>query len=140
MMRSYFITFLTLLTVLCYGQNDSTKKITYGAYGELHYNYDFSNPGNHEIPNFLYNHKRYIELNANLLLLKANYSDKKNRANIGFMAGNYSQYNLSAELTWAQFIYEVNIGLKSSNKTNIWIDAGILPSHIGFESAISADC
>jgi hypothetical protein len=56
------------------------------------------------------------------------------------MAGNYSQYNLSAEPTWAQFIYEANIGLKSSNKTNIWIDAGILPSHIGFESAISADC
>ena len=68
MIRSYFITFLTLLTVLCYGQNDSTKKITYCAYGEIHYNYDFSNPVNHEIPNFLYNHKWHNELNANLLL------------------------------------------------------------------------
>ncbi|MFN8337973.1 MAG: outer membrane beta-barrel protein [Saprospiraceae bacterium] len=53
------------------------------------------------------------------------------------MAERYSQYNLSAELTWAQFIYEVNIGLKSSSKTNIWIDAGMCPSHIGFESAIA---
>ncbi len=27
-----------------------------------------------------------------------------------------------------------------SKKHNLWLDAGILPSHIGFESAMSADC
>ena len=56
------------------------------------------------------------------------------------MAGNYAQYNLSSEPTWAQFVNEANIGIKISNKKNIWLDAGIMPSHIGFESAISSDC
>jgi Putative beta-barrel porin-2, OmpL-like. bbp2 len=56
------------------------------------------------------------------------------------MAGNYAQYNLSSEPAWAQFVYEANIGVKLSKKHNLWLDAGILPSHIGFESAMSADC
>lgn len=123
-----------------FAQTDTLKKLTFSAYGELYYSYDFSNPTNHEKSNFLYNHKRHNELSANLLLVKASYLDKKYRANIGLMAGNYAQYNLSSEPTWAQFIYEANIGLKLSNKKNIWLDAGILPSHIGFESALSADC
>jgi hypothetical protein len=30
--------------------------------------------------------------------------------------------------------------MKLSKKQNLWLDAGIMPSHIGFESAVSADC
>ena len=132
---------LILLTAKnVFAQTDILKKITFSGYGELYYSYDFSNPSNHEKPNFLYNHKRHNELNANLLLVKANYLDDRYRVNVGFMAGNYAQYNLSAEPTWAQFIYEANIGVKLSDKKNIWLDAGIFSSHIGFESAISADC
>ena len=135
---------LTVLTILIvhniFAQTDTLKKITFSVYGELYYSYDFSNPANHEKPNFLYNHKRHNELNANLLLLRVNYLDTKYRANIGLMAGNYPQYNLSAEPNWAQFVYEANVGVKLSNKSNIWLDAGIFTSHIGFESAISYDC
>jgi hypothetical protein len=121
-------------------QNDSLKKWTFSGYGEIYYSYDFANPQNHEKPNFVYNHKRHNEINANLLLVKANFSDKAYRANLGLMAGNYAQYNLSAEPTWVQFIYEANLGIKLSKKHGLWLDAGILPSHIGFESAVSADC
>ncbi len=139
-MKFRFLLFIILSTLKAHAQNDSLKKITFSAYGEMYYSYDFSNPQNHEKSNFLYNHKRHNELNANLILLKANYSDKNYRANLGLMAGNYAQYNLSAEPTWAQFIYEANVGFKLSQVQNIWLDAGIMPSHIGFESAISADC
>jgi len=132
--------FLLLIALNTFSQNDTLKKLNFSAYSELYYSYDFSNPQNHEKSNFLYNHKRHNELNANLILLKANYLDKSYRANLGLMAGNYAQYNLSSEPTWAQFIYEANIGVKLSQKQNIWLDAGIMPSHIGFESAISADC
>jgi hypothetical protein len=121
-------------------QTDSTKKLNISAYGELYYSFDFSKPQNHEKAGFLYNHKRHNELNANLLLVKANYTDKNYRANLGVMAGNYAEYNLSTEPNWAQFIYEANVGVKLSKKQNVWLDAGIMPSHIGFESAISADC
>lgn len=132
--------FLLLIALNTFSQNDTLKKLNFSAYTELYYSYDFSNPQNHEKSNFLYNHKRHNELNANLILLKANYLDKNYRANLGLMAGNYALYNLSSEPTWAQFIYEANIGVKLSQKQNIWLDAGIMPSHIGFESAISADC
>jgi hypothetical protein len=123
-----------------FSQKDSSKKITFSAYGELYYSYDFSNPANHEKSNFLYNHKRHNEINANLIMLKGAYADNKYRANLALMYGNYAQYNLSAEPNWARNIYEANVGVRLSEKQKIWIDAGIMPSHIGFESAISADC
>lgn len=112
----------------------------FSGYGELYYSYDFSNPSNHEKSDFIYNHKRHNEINANLLYFKANYNNLNTRANFGIMAGNYAQYNLSSEPNWAQFIYEANIGVKLSKSHNFWLDVGILPSHIGFESAVSTDC
>jgi hypothetical protein len=139
-MKLKILLFLILFAQSVFSQNDTIKKFSLSAYGELYYSYDFSKPQNHEKPNFLYNHKRHNELNVNLLLLKANYTEKTYRANVGLMAGNYAHYNLSAEPNWAQFIYEANIGVKISKKENIWLDAGIMPSHIGFESAVSADC
>ena len=135
-----FLLFLILLTSTTYSQNDSLRKLSFNAYGEFYYSYDFSNPNNNEKSEFLYNHKRHNELNANLILLKANYLDKNIRAFLGLMAGNYAQYNLSAEPNWAQFINEASVGVKLSQKQNVWLDAGIMPSHIGFEGTISADC
>jgi len=130
----------TLQYASIFAQNDSLKNLTFNAYAELYYSYDFAKPANHEKPDFIYNHKRHNEINANLILLKSNYSATNLRANLGLMTGNYSRYNLSAEPTWARHLYEANIGAKLSKEQNIWLDAGILPSHIGFESAISADC
>jgi hypothetical protein len=123
-----------------YAQNDSLKNLTFNAYAELYYSYDFAKPANHEKPDFIYNHKRHNEINANLILLKTNYSATNIRANLGLMAGNYSRYNLSAEPLLAKHLFEANMGIKLSKDKNLWLDAGILPSHIGFESAISADC
>lgn len=123
-----------------HAQTDSAKKLRFSGYAELYYSYDFSRPENKEKPSFVYNHKRHNEINTNLILLKSNYLDDHFRANIGLMAGNYARYNLSSELNWAKFIHEANVGFRLSKKQNIWIDAGIMPSHIGFESAISADC
>ena len=123
-----------------YGQNDSINKCTYKGYGELYYSYDFANPSNREKNNFIYNHKRHNELNANLLFMKASYLHKNVRGNIGLMAGNYVTYNLKSEPIWVQPFLEANMGLRISRKHNLWIDAGILPSHLGFESTISSDC
>jgi len=123
-----------------FAQDDPIKNLTFNAYAELYYSYDFAKPVNHEKPDFIYNHKRHNQINANLILLKTNYSATNLRANLGLMAGNYSRYNLSAEPSWARHLYEANIGIKLSKENNLWLDAGILPSHIGFESAISADC
>ena len=70
--------------------------------------------------------------------LKAAYNHTKVRANLALMAGTYANANLAAENGVLKNIFEANVGLKLSEK--IWLDAGIMPSHIGFESAISKDC
>ena len=139
-MKFFLFFYLVLQVAFSGAQNDTIRKLTFSAYGDFYYSYDFSNPQNHEKADFIYNHKRHNEINANLILVKANFLDKGTRANIGLMAGNYAQYNLKSEPTWAQFVYEANIGVKLSGKHNIWLDVGIMPSHIGFESAISSDC
>jgi len=48
--------------------------------------------------------------------------------------------NYAAEQGVLKNIYEANAGVKLSRTANLWLDLGILPSHIGFESAISKDC
>jgi hypothetical protein len=43
---------------------------------------------------------------------------------------------LASEPGVLKHIFEANLGIKLSKKYNLWIDAGVFPSHIGFESAI----
>ncbi len=139
-MKNIVFVILIIFIKNAYSQSDLFKKISISGYGEVYYSYDFSNPSNHLKPDFLYNHKRHNELNLNLFYLKTNIIDSQYKVNFALMAGNYAQYNLSTEPTWAQFVYEANIGIKILKKKNVWLEAGIFPSHIGFESAVSADC
>lgn len=139
-MKTLFILFFLWVGSIVFAQLNLAKNFTLNGYADLYYSYDFSNPANHEKPNFLYNYKKHNQLNINLLLIEANYTSSWIRANLGLMGGNYAQYNLSAEPTWAKFIYQANIGLKVSKNHHLWVDIGIIPSHLGFESAIGADC
>lgn len=131
---------LIISTNFSFAQILNNENLTFGAYGELYYSYDTSSPTNNELPAFLYNHKRHNEINLNLLLLEAAYKDEEIRSKVGIMAGTYSHYNLSSEPNWANFINEANIGVKLSKNKNLWIDVGVLPSHIGFESVKGLDC
>jgi hypothetical protein len=119
---------------------ESKSPLTFSGYIETYYSYDFQNPPSHEKPSFLYNFNRHNEVNINLGFIKANYSGGHTRANLSLMAGTYAQYNLSAEQGLLKNIMEANVGIRISRNKNLWIDAGIMPSHIGFESAIGKDC
>jgi hypothetical protein len=55
------------------------------------------------------------------------------------MAGTYPEYNLSSEPELLRHIYEANVGIRVLKKAEVWLDAGIFPSHIGFERAINTD-
>jgi hypothetical protein len=141
-MKQFFflITFFGLMNK-GFAQKDSTIQIQYMLHADMYYSYDFQKPFNNRKPDYIYNHARHNEINANLILGKIGLNfNNKARANLGVMAGNYAQYNLATEPSWAGNIFEANIGVKVSTKENIWVDAGIMPSHIGFESAISSDC
>lgn len=134
------LSWIFLVALQANSQKDSLKDFTFSGSAELYYSYDFSKPQNHEKPAFIYNHKRHNEINLNFAHVKAHYQKNNVRGNLALMVGNYAHYNLINEPTWAQFVYEANVGVKLSKKHNLWLDAGIMPSHIGFESAIGANC
>lgn len=136
---------ITLLLGLFFSKaqtSDSLKtnnKVIFSAYAELFYAYDFNEPANHIRQNFLYSYNRHNELNLNLGLVKAAYQSENLRANFALMAGTYAQDNMAAEQEALRYVNEANIGIKISKNKNLWIDAGIMPSHIGWESAIGKD-
>lgn len=133
--------FILLLNSLIGNAQDTTTVpgLKVSAYLELYYSYDFSKPSDHQRPYFLYNFARHNEVNLNLGFIRAAYSTERLRANLAVMAGNYAQYNLSTEPTALQTIYEANVGVKLSAQHKLWLDVGVMPSHIGLESALGAD-
>lgn len=121
---------------------DSAKvnSLIFSGYVEAYYSYDFNKPVNNDRPAFFYSHNRHNEFNVNLGYVKAVYNTEKLRANLALATGTYMNANYSAEIGVSKNIYEANAGVKVSKKKNLWLDAGIFPSHIGFESAVSKDC
>lgn len=117
-----------------------TAKINVSGYIETYYGFDFNKPENNNRPGFIYSHNRHNEVNLNLGFIKAAYDNGTIRANAALMAGTYANSNLVAEPGVLKNIFEANAGLKLSKNQNLWIDAGIFASHIGFESAIAKDC
>ncbi len=110
------------------------------GYLEIYYSYDFGKPSDHNRPSFIYSFNRSNEVNLNIGFIKAAYQTDKVRANLALMAGTYANANLAAEPGVLKNIYDANVGVKISKHKNLWIDAGIFASHIGFESAIGKDC
>src|SRR5690606_770766 len=134
---------LILLTALTtasatYAQNESTFKVS--GYLETYFGYDFNKPADNNRPGFVYSHNRHNEVNLNLGFIKGSYASENLRANLALMAGTYTNANLAAEPGVLKNIFEANAGLRLSPSANLWLDAGIFSSHIGFESAISKDC
>jgi hypothetical protein len=107
---------------------------------DSYYSYDFNRPPAHQKAPFLFNHNRHNEVAINLALASLSYNGERTRGTLGLMTGTYAQYNLAAEPSVLRHLFEANAGVKLSAKNDLWVDAGVMPSHIGFESAISKDC
>jgi hypothetical protein len=138
----------TLLFICCLAAGTAKAQDTLQArpsiqlsgYVEAYYGYDFNQPDNQQRPAFLYNHNRHNEFNLNLGYLKAAWQTEQVRANLALAAGTYMNANYTAEPGVLKNVLEANAGIRLSRKKNLWLDAGVMPSHIGFESAISKDC
>ena len=109
------------------------------GFADVFYVYDFNEPQGQSRQLFLFNHNRHNEFNLNLGLIKFAVEQQKYRANFALQTGTYANDNYSAEQGVIKNILEANIGISLNKTNNLWIDAGVLPSHIGFESAISMD-
>ena len=140
-MKRILTIIIVLNSMMANAQKDTTiNPLSFSGYLETYYLYDFGNPSDHNRPSFVYSHNRHNEVNINLGYIKSAYQKDNVRANLALMSGTYSNANLAAEPGVLKNIYEGNIGVKVSKKSNLWIDAGIFSSHIGFESAVSKDC
>lgn len=132
-----------LISSWSFAQIDSTWKakptLNFTGFADVYYAYDFNQPeSNYRLP-LLFNHNRHNEININLALAKITVNHDKYRANLAFQSGTYAYDNYVAEPGVFRNIYEANIGLSLNKKNNLWIDVGIMPSHLGFESAISIE-
>ena len=88
---------------------------------------------------FVYNHNRQGQINLNLALAKVAIKHKRFRGGLALQAGTYVADNYAAEPEALRYVNEAQLGVALDKKSKLWVDVGIMPSHIGFESAISAD-
>lgn len=141
-MRSFFVVFLILIFPFSVKAEQDSSRVQFNLSGylETYYGFDFSQPSDHQRPDFMYSHHRHNEFALNLGLVRANVTTDRVRANLGFMLGTYAQRNLAHEAPIFRNLFEANIGLLLSTSHDIWVEAGVFPSHIGFESAIGQDC
>ncbi len=135
-----FLILIFALSAFELAAEDENSNLLFSGYAEIYYAYDFNEPLNHDLPPFLFSYNRHNEVNLDLGYLKAQYVTDRLRINFALMAGTYAQANLSAEPDVFRNVFEANAGFKLSKDKNFWVDAGIFPSHIGFESAIGKDC
>lgn len=139
-MKNILFCFGLMATTLAATAQDSAQaSVTISSYLEAYYTYDFGQPGGHDRPAFLYSHNRDNEIALNLAMIKAAYQKDRVRGNVAFMTGTYANANLAAEPGVLKNLYEANASIRLSAKHDLWIDAGVFSSHIGFESAIGKD-
>lgn len=137
-MKKLYLLFAVFILQNGFSQS-ALSKIKFTGNAEIFYSYDVSQPESHIRQPFFFTYNRHNEVNLNLAMLKANYENEYMRANFALMTGTYPQDNMTAEQEMLKMVNEANIGFRISKTKNLWIDAGIMPSHIGLEGAIGKD-
>jgi hypothetical protein len=141
--RTPLLVLLVFASLTICGQSDTISRngpeIKLSGFLDVFYVYDFNRPSGASRQPFLFNHNRHNEFNLNLGFVKLAVDHRKYRANITLQTGTYAIDNYAAEPGLLQNIFEANVGVSLNQSNTIWLDAGVLPSHIGFESAISVD-
>ena len=124
-------------------QADTTAHVTFGAFVDGYYAYDFNRPAGHDRA-FTTQAQRHDEFNLNLAHVEARYQSPGARARLALQAGTSVQANYAAEpdslagfQNFLPLVQEAYAGVAVA--PTLWIDAGIFFSHIGGESWISAD-
>ncbi len=116
---------------------ESPNNLSISGYLETYYLHDFNHPSDDLRPSFTYSHNVTDKPSINLGFIKASFNAERVRTNLALGSGTYMRANYAAEPSDLQKLFEANIGLKLTD--NVWLDAGVMPSHIGFESAVGLD-
>ncbi len=120
-------------------EDTALTSFSMSGYAEAYYLKDFNAPSADTRPSFVYSHNRNDALSVNLALLQIDYDAPRFRAGLGVAAGSYMRANYAAESGALNNLFEAHAGLKISERHDVWLEFGVMPSHIGFESAIGKD-
>jgi hypothetical protein len=121
------------------GNDDHKFKLTVSGYTEAYFVKDFNQTQKGERQAFYYNYNRNKQLHFNQSSLKFKVSSPKIAMNFALHAGSYVQDNYASESKFSKHILEANINVALNDKKTIYLTAGIIPSHIGFESSVAFD-
>lgn len=136
----YLLSIFVLLVshMLCAEELDLKASSPFKVIGylESYYSHDFNRSSSGIRPSFAYSYQKTAKPSINLAMMKAELSFEKLRANLALGSGSYMRANYAQEPDNLQKVFEANVGVKLSSQHHIWLDAGVMPSHIGFESAI----
>ena len=139
-MKKIFLGTALIAATVASAQDSTQKQLTLSGYAEVYYSYDLNKPTSNSKAPFMYSFTRNNEVSVNLGYLKAACASGRVRANLALGVGTYMNANYAAEPGTLKNVFEANVGVKLSNKTDLWLDGGIFASHIGFESAVGKDC
>lgn len=137
------VSLLLLSPLFFLGQNESPwsdpPKLELSGYIDVFYSYDFNEPTTGYRQPFFYNHNRHNEFNINNGNIGLAVNQTKYHAVLTLQAGTYAIDNYAAEPDVLKHIYEAYAGISLNKKNNLWLDAGIFISHLGFESTLSIE-
>lgn len=114
-------------------KEESKVKVDFSGYLETFYGYDFNKPTAATRLDWIYNHSRHNEFSINMGMLRSSITYENIYANIAIQAGTYVDDNYTAESL--KLFHEAFIGVYLDSDKKHIVEAGIMPSYIGFESA-----
>lgn len=121
-----------------YAQENSTITNTllspfkFSGYVETYYSVSFSESFKDRKP-LIPSYKKNDEPAVSLAFLKTSYDTNNIKANFALALGDYMSANYSAETSLLENLYDANVAIKLSKENNLWLEAGVFTSHIGFE-------
>lgn len=135
-----FLSFILLFSYLPFlvGQslNDSVSRNPWklSGYAEAYLTYKSKQPSGQKLSDFQYNHNRFNKFSFNQACLEASYSKSNFRMNLGLQAGTYVSDNYAAEPAPIRVFSRASAAFRLSKKKEAWLEIGVLPSYVGFES------
>lgn len=129
------------INLLSFGQDDWGKilkeNITPKLFTEVYYSTNALDIEVNERPDYFYNYKKLNELGLNSAIIGFDFDYRRVRSSISFIGGNYATYNIQ-EPDGLKHLFEANAGYKLLKHHDLWLDAGIMESNLGFESVVSS--
>lgn len=123
-----------------HGQVDTLQNFKIGVFGDFYSGKNLLLKKNTDVGlDDLVSHHKLGELSVNTAIVTAEYTEDRVRFSGGLGVGSYFLKNLSNEPIGFRNVFQCYGGVQLFNSKSLWLDAGIMPSHIGYESAISMD-